>query len=103
MDIDIESEWANKTYLVKIVRLEDGRRHDTSTGSGLDHDIDAAEEDVLASADGGSLGGGADGEDSAVAVVAEAGAGQRVEGAARALGEVTVAAVFAKGRVGRAA
>lgn len=69
----------NESYLVKIIGLENGRGDDTDTGGGLDLDIDAAEEDVLSSADGGSLSLGADGENSAVAVVLEGGAGKRVK------------------------
>lgn len=90
------------TYLVKIVGLENGRGDDTGTGGGLDNDIDAAEEDVLASADGRGLELGADGEDSTVAVVLEGGAGKALEVAASALGEVTVAVVLSEGRVVRA-
>lgn len=60
-------------------------------GGGLDNDIDLSEEDVLASTDGRSLLLSADGENSAVAVVAERGAGKRIEVAALALGEVAVA------------
>lgn len=72
----------NDSYLVKIIGLENGRGDDTDTGGGLDNDIDAAEEDVLASANSGGLSLGADGESSAVAVVAESGAGKRIEATA---------------------
>jgi hypothetical protein len=70
------------TYLVKIIGLENSRGNDTLTSSGLDNDIDTAEEDVLAGADSRGLSSAADGEDSAVAVVAEGGTRERIERAA---------------------
>ncbi|KAH6610634.1 hypothetical protein Trco_000654 [Trichoderma cornu-damae] len=90
------------TYLIEIVRLEDGRSDDAGAGGSLDDDVDAAEEDVLAGADGRGLRLGADGEDGAVAVEFDRGAGKVAEGVTGTLGEVAVLLVVAQGRVGRA-
>jgi hypothetical protein len=87
--------------LVEVSGLKDSAGDDALADGGLAFDVDAAEEDVLVGGDSGGVGLLLDGEDGALFVVLEASAGELLEGAAGALGEVA-SDDAAEGRVGGA-
>lgn len=91
-----------RTYLIEIIRLQDSRGNDTGSGSCLHNYIDTAEEDVLASFNGGSVGLGLDGKDGAIILVRKLGTFGLREDGTSSLGEVAIG-LIAKRRVGRTA
>lgn len=88
--------------LIEVLRLEDEGGDDTGARSGLNLDVDVAEEDVLVGLEGRGLLDGLDGEDGALfGVVLDVGAGDRLDGvASRSKGARDGA--LAESRVGRA-
>lgn len=87
--------------LVEVGRLENKRSDNTGAGSRLDLDVDVAEEDVLVGLESRGLLNGLDGEDGAVGVVLDVGAGNGLDGVASA-GEAARDLALSEGRVSRA-
>lgn len=91
------------THLIEVIGLQNSAGNDANSGSHLSNNLDLAEENVFAGGNGRCVLIALNFEYCAqVLLVLNVGGNSGGEGLARTLGKITVDAVGAKGRIGRA-